>query len=42
MRMMNEIPISSKGPKEGNALFLQDAERNATDFGRSNPGYLEL
>ena len=40
MGMMNEIPISSKEPKGGKALFLQDAERNAAYFGRFNPGYL--
>ena len=36
--MMNEIPISSKGPKGGNALFLQDAERSAAQFGKFKPG----
>ena len=37
--MMNEIPISSKEPKGGKALFLQDAERNAAYFARFKPGY---
>ena len=36
MGMMNEIPISSKGPKEGTALFLQYTERNAAYFNRFN------
>ena len=34
MGMMSEILISSKGPKEGTALFLQYAERNAAYFNR--------
>ena len=33
MRMMKEIPISSQGPKGGNAHFLEDAERNAAYSG---------
>ena len=39
MGTMNEIPISSKGPKGCNVLFLQDAERNAAYFGEFQPGY---
>ena len=39
MGMMNEIPISSKGPKGCNTLFLQDAERNAAYFGELQLGY---
>ena len=39
MWMMNKIPISSKEPKGGDALFLQDAERNAAYFARLKPGY---
>ena len=39
MEMMIEIPISSRGPKGGNALFLRDAERCAAFFGKSSsPG----
>ena len=37
--MMHAIPISSQGPKEGTALFLQDAERNAACFEKFKPGY---
>ena len=40
MGMMNEIPISSKGAKAGEALFLQDSERNAAYFGKFKPAYL--
>ena len=36
---MNEIPISSQGPKGGNAQFLQDAERHAAYFGKFKPRY---
>ena len=36
---MNEIPISLLGPTGGNALFLQDAERNAAYFEENKPGY---
>ena len=39
MGMMNGIPISSQGPRGGNAQFLQDAERNAAHFGKLKPGY---
>ena len=39
MGMRNEIPISSKEPKEGKAPFLQDAEENAARFGKFKPGY---
>ena len=35
---MKEILISSKGPRGGNAFFLQDAERNAAYFGKFKPG----
>ena len=38
--IINEIAISSKGPKGSNALFLQDAERNAAYVGKLKPGYL--
>ena len=34
MGMTNEIPISSQGPKGGNAQVLQDAERSAAYFGK--------
>ena len=37
--MMHAIPISSQGPKEGTALFLQDAERSAACFEKVKPGY---
>ena len=37
--IMNETPISSKGPKEGNAQILQDLERNAANFGKFKPKY---
>ena len=37
--MMNEIPISPQGPNGVCAQFLQDAERNATDFGKCKPRY---
>ena len=40
MGMKNEIPISSQGPKGGNAQFLQDAERHAANFGKFKPGYV--
>ena len=39
MGMMNEIPISSQGPKGGNTQCLQDAERNAAHIGKLKPGY---
>ena len=39
MVMMNEIPISSKGPKRGTSLFLQDTDRNAAHFEKFKPGY---
>ena len=39
MGTINEIPISSNGPKGCNALFLQDAERKAAYFGEFQPGY---
>ena len=39
MEMMNEIPISSQGPKGGKARILQDAERNAAYFGKFKPRY---
>ena len=39
MGMMNEIRISSQGPKGGNAQFLKDVERNAVYFGKFKPGY---
>ena len=38
--IINEIPIYSKGPKEGNALFVQDAERNAAYVGKLKLGCL--
>ena len=38
--MMNEIPISSQGPKGGNTKCLQDAERNAAYFGKFKLGTL--
>ena len=34
MGMINENQISSKGPKESIALFLQDAERNEAHYGK--------
>ena len=34
-----KFPISSPGPKGGNTQFLQDAERNATYFGKFKLGY---
>ena len=37
--MMNVIPLYSQGPKGGNALFLQDAERNAAYFEENKPRY---
>ena len=37
--MINEIAIPSTGPQEGNALHLQDAERNAACIGRFEAGY---
>ena len=39
MGIMNAIPISSKGPKEDNALVLQDGERNAAYFGKFKVRY---
>ena len=39
MGMMSEITTSSKEPKGREALFLQDAERNAAYFGSFKPGY---
>ena len=37
MGMQNEIPISSKEPKSGKALFLQDAEQMQLSSGGSSP-----
>ena len=42
MGMINEIPISSQGPKGSNMQFLQDAERNAANFGKIKPRYFIL
>ena len=39
MGMMNESPVSSKEPKEVEALFLQGAETNAAYFGKFRPRY---
>ena len=36
---MNQIPISSQGPKAGNAQFLQDVERNVAYVGKLNLWY---
>ena len=35
----NEIPISSQGPKGGDAPFLRDADRNAACFRKFKPVY---
>ena len=39
MGMMSVISISSQGPSGGNALFLQDATRNAVYFEKNKHGY---
>ena len=37
-----EIPISSKTPEGGKAIFVQDAERNASYLRKFKPGYFML